>query len=111
MTSTGGPGELTGPVGPGLAHDLDDLDDLDDGTAAALDDRVARVPAVAARTLQALAGAVQAGQLTPHAATHALVEDIAAGGEFDPTRRAELVELLTDLVTNDPYLAARVGRR
>jgi hypothetical protein len=59
--------------------------------------------------IEALAAEVAAGRLTPHEAIDRLVEATAGPG-IDAAERAELRELLTDLVTNDPYLGGLVGR-
>ena len=59
--------------------------------------------------IDALAAEVAAGRLTPHEAIERLV-DATAGPELGPAERAELREMLTDLVANDPYLGALAGR-
>jgi hypothetical protein len=56
-----------------------------------------------------LAGEIAAGRLTPREAIDQLVE-LTAGPEMGAAERAELRELLTDLVANDPYLGGLVGR-
>jgi hypothetical protein len=62
-----------------------------------------------ASDIEALAAEVAAGRLTPREAIDRLV-DATAGPGLDATERAELRELLTDLVANDPYLGGLVGR-
>ena len=59
--------------------------------------------------IDALAAEVAAGRLTPREAIDQLVESTAGPG-LDPAERAELRELLSDLVANDPYLSGLVGR-
>ena len=59
--------------------------------------------------LDALATEIAAGRLTPHEAIDQLVEATVTPG-MDATERAELRELLADLVANDPYLAQLTGR-
>jgi hypothetical protein len=63
----------------------------------------------AAGDVQALAAEIQAGRLTPQEAIDRLVEATAGPG-LDAAERAELRELLTDLVANDPYLGGLIGR-
>jgi hypothetical protein len=62
-----------------------------------------------ASDVEALAAEVAAGRLTPREAIDQLVEATADPG-LDAAERAELRELLTDLVANDPYLGGLVGR-
>jgi hypothetical protein len=104
MSTIGGPGGIGGPKGPGGPDGLPQIDDVA-GEAA-----IEQAPATAATgDVEALAAEVAAGRLTPHEAIDRLVE-AAAGPGLDATERAELRELLTDLVTNDPHLGALVGR-
>jgi hypothetical protein len=65
--------------------------------------------AAATGELAALAAEVRAGRLTPHEVIDRLV-DATAGPGLDASERAELRELLTDLVANDPHLGGLVGR-
>jgi hypothetical protein len=110
MTSSNGPGgsAASGPPGePGPAR----VQPADDRTAPAARDAAAAAPTVAARTLEAIAADLAAGRLTPRDAALEIVEGAAATAtELAPAQRAELRELLTDLVTNDPYLGGLVGR-
>lgn len=104
MSTIGGPGGIGGPKGPDGPDGLPEIDDVA-GEAA-----IEQAPATAATgDVEALAAEVAAGRLTPHEAIDRLVE-AAAGPGLDATARAELRELLTDLVTNDPHLGALVGR-
>ena len=59
--------------------------------------------------MHALSAEVAAGRLTPREAIDRLVE-ATAGPELDASERAELREMLTDLVANDPYLGALASR-
>jgi acetyl-CoA carboxylase carboxyltransferase component len=59
--------------------------------------------------IDALSAEVAAGRLTAREAIERLV-DATATAEMDATERAELRELLTDLVANDPYLGALANR-
>jgi hypothetical protein len=119
MSSIGGPGGVGGPKGPGGpdrlggAGEVGDTADVGDVGAAgevgggAAIEQAARA---AAGSLEALAADIAAGKLTAHEAIDRLVDDIAGTEQLDATERAELRELLTDLVANDPYLAGLAGR-
>jgi len=114
MTTIGGPGGIGGPRGPS-APDGAEAAHGADGITGDVATGSTRAPAhVAATTaLDVLAAELAAGRLTPHEATGALIERLveATGGPaMDAAERAELRELLTDLVTNDPYLGDLVGR-
>ena len=102
MSTIGGPGGVGGPKGPGGPSDVDELDDvgsLDTATAAR-----------AADGLEAMASEIAAGRLSPREAVDKLVEEIAGSDALGKAEQAELRELLTDLVANDPYLQSIVGR-
>ena len=105
MSTIGGPGGIGGPKGPGGPSDVDGPDGLDD--VGALDTTTA---ARAADGLEAMASEIAAGRLSPREAVDKLVDDIAGSDALGATERAELRELLTDLVENDPYLQSIVGR-
>jgi hypothetical protein len=116
MSTIGGPGGIGGPKGPSGPDGAAEL--ADSAQPATGDATVGRAHAAgpAGRTeggIEALAAEVAAGRLTPHEATDRLIDrlvDATAGPELDPTERAELRELLTDLVANDPHLGGLVGR-
>lgn len=102
MSTIGGPGGIGGPKGPKGPDDIDTASPID---APATD-------AVAESTppdIEALANEIAAGRLTPREAIDRLVEATAGPG-LDAAERAELREMLTDLVANDPYLGRLVGR-
>jgi hypothetical protein len=104
MSTIGGPGGIGGPRGPGGPDGPLDIDDV------AGDAPVEQAQGVTgASDVEALAAEVAAGRLTPREAIDRLV-DATAGPGLDPAERAELRELLTDLVANDPYLGSLVGR-
>lgn len=108
MSTIGGPGGVGGPKGPGGPSDVDGPDQLDD-----ISDDVQLDSSTAARAaggLEAMASEIAAGQLTPREAVDKLVDEIAGSDALGATERAELRELLTDLVENDPYLQSIVGR-
>jgi len=56
-----------------------------------------------------LAAEVAAGRLTPREAIDQLVEATATP-DLSPTERAELREMLSDLVANDPYFGGLANR-
>lgn len=102
--SGGSPGGVDGPKGPDGPDGPPELDDL-------AGDAPVEQPREAARAsdIEALAAEVAAGRLTQREALDRLVEATAGPG-LDAAERAELRELLTDLVANDPYLGGMVGR-
>jgi hypothetical protein len=109
MSTIGGPGGIGGPKGPDGPEGVSDMEEV------AAEAPIEQAPieqargAAATGDVEALAAEVAAGRLTPHEAIDRLVE-AAAGPGLDAAERAELRELLTDLVTNDPHLGALVGR-
>ncbi len=108
MTSIGGPGGIGGPKGPSgpAAPDAPDAsagaDEVAEPTGAAA--------AAKAGEFDAIAADIAAGKLTPQQAVDRIVDEIAGSDALGAADRAELRELLADLVANDPYLAALVGR-
>jgi hypothetical protein len=103
MSTIGGPGGIGGPKGPSGPDGPDGLD------APADVDDVATTDAATATMIDKLAADIAAGTLTPHEAIDRLV-DATAGPELGAVERAELREMLTDLVANDPYLGGLAGR-
>jgi len=109
MSSVGGPGGIGGPKGPSGPSGPDGADDVGDvghGDIAIDGARAAR----AAGELEAMAAEIAAGKLTPREAVDKLVDEIAGTDQLGASERAELRELLTDMVANDPYLSSLVGR-
>jgi len=106
MTSIGGPGGIGGPKGPTGIDATDGADALEGPDATAGPD--AMTAASGTSDIDALAADVAAGRLTPHEAIDRLVDATAAG--LDAAERAELREMITDLVANDPYLTGLAGR-
>lgn len=104
MTSIDGPGGIGGPKGPGGPEGAAELDDV----AGDVPVEQAHGTTGASEAL-ALAAEVAAGRLTQREAIDRLVEATAGPG-LDAAERAELRELLTDLVANDPYLGGLAGR-
>jgi hypothetical protein len=56
-----------------------------------------------------LIGELAAGRLTPREAVDQLI-DLTVTPDMSAPERAELRELLTDLVANDPYLGGLISR-
>jgi len=108
MSTIGGPGGIGGPKGPKGPDDASSVEDVDAARTDAVDD-AGSVSDVQAPDVEALANEIAAGRLTPREAIERLV-DATAGPELDAADRAELREMLTDLVANDPYLGRLVGR-
>ena len=107
----GGPGGVGGPKGPGGPDGPDDVDDAGDVADVGTDSSVSSTTAAkAAGGLEAMASEIAAGKLTPREAVDKIVDEIAGTDQLGASERAELRELLSDLVENDPYLASLVGR-
>lgn len=113
MSTIGGPGGIGGPKGPDGPDGPDDIEGVDGADATAGTEAAADVQQAAATSgtadIDALAADVAAGRLTRQEAIDRLVE-ATAGPELGAAERAELRELLTDLVANDPYLGALANR-
>lgn len=113
MSTIGGPGGIGGPKGPGGVDGPDGPDDVEGLEGAERADQTTDVQGTAATgaagDIDALAAEVAAGRITRQEAIDRLVE-ATAGPELGATERAELRELLTDLVANDPYLGALANR-
>lgn len=107
MSTIGGPGGIGGPKGP---QGPDDLDGPDKTLGDQKLERASPAPgAGAASDVDALAAEVAAGRLTPREAIDRLV-DATAGPELGPAERAELREMLVELIANDPYLGVLANR-
>jgi hypothetical protein len=109
MSTIGGPGGVGGPSGPQGPSGSAPIDEAADVREVAGDATVEQARGAAASEVDRLAAEVAAGRLTQHEAIDRLVE-AAAGPGLDASERAELRELLTDLVANDPYLGGLIGR-
>lgn len=114
MSGVGGPGGV-GPKGPadstGLSGEATSIADSQRPTAAERSLATEHAQATAQvgtseraslRGVDALASELSAGRITPRQALDALVE--AAGADLGPTERAELREILGELLANDPHL-------
>ena len=105
MSGIGGPGGVGGPKGPGGPQGPDDVHD-----ASEVGDVSDVASAAPTGNIDKLAADIAAGRLTPQQAVDRLVDEIAGTQELAETERAELREMMTDLIANDPNLAALVGR-
>src|SRR5262245_6923185 len=104
MTTIDGAGGPGGIGGPGRPDDPSEIDALADDEAVGATGSGAPAPAI-----DALAADIAAGRLTRSEAIDRLVEATAGPG-LDAAQRAELRELLNDLVANDPHLRDVIGR-
>jgi hypothetical protein len=110
MSTIGGPGGIggpKGPKGPDASEGVDDVTDVAGSTAA---DATQGAQGVGQADIDAIASDVAAGKLTPHEAVDRLVDQIAGTDVLDPADRAELREMMSDLVANDPHLQSLLGR-
>jgi hypothetical protein len=110
MTGIGGPGGIGGPKGPTGPTGPSEVDGPDVATDVAELAGTERAAGTGrAPDIDALSAEVAAGRLTAREAIEQLV-DATATPDMDQADRAELREMLTDLVANDPYLGALAGR-
>lgn len=108
----GGPGGIGGPKGPNATDEADpsqDVAEVGASSTAHATDAAAVAQTHGAPELDALVADIAAGRLTPREAIDRLVE-ATAGPDLGTTERAELRELLTDLIANDPHLGHLAGR-
>jgi hypothetical protein len=108
MSGIGGPGGIGGPKGPSGPSGPDGPDDITD--ASDVGDVSRADQAGGTGSIDQLAADVAAGRLTPQQAVDRLVDEIAGTQALDASQRAELREMMADLIANDPNLAALVGR-
>ena len=99
MASIGGPGGIGGPKGP---SGVDRPDELEGAADVASTEKAGQFDAIAAD--------IAAGKMTPQEAVERMVDEIAGHEDLAAADRAELRELLADLVANDPYLSGLLGR-
>lgn len=113
MSTIGGPGGIGGPKGPQGA-DAPEGPEGPEGPAEAGAPSVAAKPASVGATgdahLDAIASDIAAGKLTPREAVDKLVDQMAGTDALEPADRAELREMMADLVANDPHLQGLLGR-
>ena len=108
--SVGGPSGIGGPQGPGGPTGPDGPDGPESaGEADAIDSASSVEHAENTADIDRLAAEVAAGKLTPKEAIDQLVEATATP-DLSPAERAELRELLADIVANDPYFGGLADR-
>lgn len=107
MSTIGGPGGIGGPKGPTGPDASDGADAVSD---VARGDAAEATQGVGQADIDAIASDVAAGKLTPREAVDRLVDQIAGTDVLDPADRAELREIMSDLVANDPHLQSLLGR-
>jgi hypothetical protein len=111
MSSIGGPGGIGGPKGPTGPSGADDVSDVADVRDVQGESSIDGATAArAAGGLQAMAAEIATGKLTAREAVERMVNEIAGSDQLGASERAELRELLTDLVANDPYLSSLAAR-
>lgn len=108
MSSIGGPGGIGGPKGPGGPDGVDGPEGA--GSLGEVGDASRAEGAAATTPFDAIAADIAAGRLSPQEAVDRMVDQIAGDQELDAGARAELKELMTDLVANDPVLQSMLGR-
>jgi hypothetical protein len=107
MSTIGGPGGIGGPKGPKPPDGADgDAEISDVGTNA----ETSAAQGVGQADIDAIASDIAAGKLTPREAVDRLVDQMAGTDVLDPADRAELREIMSDLVANDPHLQSLLGR-
>jgi hypothetical protein len=108
--SVGGPSGIGGPQGPGGPTGPDGPDGPEGPDGADAVDSAATVEhAENTADIDRLASEVAAGKLTPKEAIDQLVEATATP-DLSAAERAELRELLADIVANDPYFGGLANR-
>ncbi len=107
MSGIKGPGGPTSPLGPTGASGPEGTTESSDTSFADQVSKATAEPAAAAPPsgMDALAAEISAGRMTPAQAMEVLI-DQTAGPDMPAAQRAELRELLSDLLANDPHLAA-----
>ena len=110
MSTIGGPGGIGGPKGPQGPDAPDGPDETSATDAAATESATTGVAATGDASLDAIASDIAAGTLTPREAVDKLVDQMEGTDAFDPADRAELREMMADLVANDPHLQGLLGR-
>ncbi|HET9990068.1 MAG TPA: hypothetical protein VFQ65_16170 [Kofleriaceae bacterium] len=116
MSTIGGPGGIGGPKGPKGPDGPDGSDSTggpdgpDKLSGGRGPDAASATGATGQAEIDAIAADIAAGKLTPREAVDKLVDQIAGTDVLDPADRAELREMMADLVANDPHLQGLLGR-
>jgi hypothetical protein len=116
MSTIGGPGGIGGPKGPKGPDGPDGPDSPDSSggpdklSGSRGPDATTATASTGQADIDAIASDIAAGKLTPREAVDKLVDQIAGSDVLDPADRAELREMMADLVANDPHLQGLLGR-
>lgn len=95
MSTIGGPGGIGGPKGPTGPERPDEVEEIADVAAPE-----------ASSDIDAIAADLTAGKITTREAVDRLVDHIAGTEHLGAAERAELREMLHEVVANDPYLTS-----
>jgi hypothetical protein len=109
MSTIGGPGGIGGPKGP-QGPDAPEGPDETGAPSESIATSATGVNATGDANLDAIASEIAAGKLTPREAVDKLVDQMAGSDALEPADRAELREMMADLVANDPHLQGLLGR-
>ncbi len=119
MSGINGPGGPTSPAGAaGPTDGAASTDGVADSSATSFADQVrsaspepttTTTTTGSAGSVDALAAEISAGRMTPSQAVDVLL-DQTAGPDLPVQQRAQLRELLTDMLANDPHFAQLMGR-
>ena len=104
MSSIGGPSGVGGPKGPGGVDRPDGAGEVAETREAAPSERAAP------GEFDRIAADIASGKLTAQQAIDRMVDEIADSQHLGAPERAELREMLADLVANDPYLSSLLNR-
>ena len=107
MSSIGGPSGVGGPKGPG---GVDRPDEAGEAGEVAETREAAPSERAAPGEFDRIAADIASGKLTAQQAIDRMVDEIAGSEHLGAPERAELREMLADLVANDPYLSSLLGR-
>jgi hypothetical protein len=108
MSSIGGPGGVGGPKGPGGIGGPDRPDGSGEVSGAAPATGGERAAEVG--EFDRIAADIASGKLTRQQAIDQMIDQMAGTDQLAAPERAELREILADLVANDPYLSSLLGR-
>ena len=109
-TSPSGPaGSPSGPAGPTDSAADSSATNFADQVRSASADSTTAATTSAPSSVDTLATEISAGRMTPNQAIEVLL-DQAAGPDLPVEQRAQLRELLTDMLANDPHFAELTRR-
>ena len=107
MSSIGGPSGVGGPKGPGGVdgpHEAGEAGEVAETHEAAASERAQP------GEFDRIAADIASGKLTAQQAIDRMVDQIADSQHLGAPERAELREMLAELVANDPYLSSLLNR-